>query len=348
MPKFTVGLNIAKSVFQVHVIDRSGQAVIQRKLRRNSVLKFFASLEPSVIGIEACHSSHYWGQKLIKLDHTVPLFSTQYVNPFVVGGKNDANDAAAICMAVSRRDIHTVPVKSAEQQSLQSLHRMREKAIQERTAKSNQIRSMFSEEGHIFPAGLPSLRKGILTLMDDGEAGLTSILKRLGQMYLEQMAVLKAWLDELDAMIDDNFKNNETCQRLVTIPGIGPVIATAIFKLVGEPAQFKNGRRFAAWLGLTPRQHSSGGKTRLSGITKRGDGYMRKLLVQGARAVIYNVHRKTDARAEWIKALLARRPANIVAIALANKIARIHGPCLCVVKNLYQQPVKVCCREKLV
>lgn len=323
MPKFTVGLDIAKSVFQVHVIDRSGQAVIQRKLRRNGVLKFFAGLEPSVVGIEACHSSHYWGRELIKLGHTVRLLPTQYVKPFVVGGKNDANDAAAICMAVSRRDIHTVPVKSAEQQSLQSLHRMREKAIQERTAKSNQIRSMFSEEGHIFPAGLPSLRIGIITLMDDGEAGLTPILKRLGQMYLEQMAVLKAWLNELDAMIDDNFKNNETCQRLATIPGIGPVIATAMVGLVGDPAQFKNGRRFAAWLGLTPRQHSSGGKTRLSGITKRGDGYMRKLLVQGARAVIYNVHRKTDARAEWIKALLARRPANIVAIALANKIARI-------------------------
>ncbi|EHQ1784547.1 TPA: IS110 family transposase [Salmonella enterica] len=323
MPKFTVGLDIAKSVFQVHVIDRSGQAVIQRKLRRNGVLKFFAGLEPSVVGIEACHSSHYWGRELIKLGHTVRLLPTQYVKPFVVGGKNDANDAAAICMAVSRRDIHTVPVKSAEQQSLQSLHRMREKAIQERTAKSNQIRSMFSEEGHIFPAGLPSLRKGIINLMDNGEAGLTPILKRLGQMYLEQMAVLKAWLDELDAMIDDNFKNNEICQRLATIPGIGPVIATAMVGLVGDPAQFKNGRRFAAWLGLTPRQHSSGGKTRLSGITKRGDGYMRKLLVQGARAVIYNVHRKTDARAEWIKALLARRPANIVAIALANKIARI-------------------------
>ncbi|ECZ0012483.1 IS110 family transposase [Salmonella enterica] len=325
MPKFTVGLDIAKSVFQVHAIERSGQTVIQRKLRRNSVLKFFAGLEPSVVGIEACHSSHYWGRELIKLGHTVRLLPTQYVKPFVVGGKNDANDAAAICMAVTRRDIHTVPVKSAEQQSLQSLHRMREKAVQERTAKSNQIRSMFSEEGHVFPAGLPSLRKGILTLMDadDDETMLTPILKRLGQMYLDQMIALKAWLTELDAMIDENFRNNETCQRLATIPGIGPVIATAMVGLVGDPAQFKNGRRFAAWLGLTPRQHSSGGKTRLSRITKRGDSYMRKLLVQGARAVIYNVHRKTDARAEWIKALLARRPANIVAIALANKIARI-------------------------
>lgn len=348
MPKFTVGLDIAKSVFQVHAIDRSGQVVIQRKLRRNSVLKFFAGLAPSVVGIEACHSSHYWGRELIKLGHTVRLLPTQYVKPFVVGGKNDANDAAAICMAVSRRDIHTVPVKSAEQQSLQSLHRMREKAIQERTAKSNQIRSMFSEEGHIFSAGLPSLHKGIITLMDDGEAELTPILKRLGQMYLEQMTVLKAWLDELDAMIDDNFKNNEICQRLATVPGIGPVIATAMVGLVGDPAQFKNGRRFAAWLGLTPRQHSSGGKTRLSGITKRGDGYMRKLLVQGARAVIYNVHRKTDARAEWIKALLARRPANIVAIALANKIARIAWAVFMRGEKFISAPVKVCCREKFV
>ncbi|EAO3465134.1 IS110 family transposase [Salmonella enterica] len=217
-------------------------------VRENFAEIVFAGLESSVVGIEACHSSHYWGRELIKLGHTVRLLPTQYVKPFVVGGKNDANDAAVICTAVTRRDIHTVPVKSAEQQSLQSLHRMREKAIQERTAKSNQIRSMFSEEGHIFPAGLPSLRKGILTLMDDGEAGLTPILKRLGQMYLEQMGVLKAWLDELDSMIDDNFKNNETYQRLATIPRIGPIIATAMVGLVEDPAQFKTGRRFAAWL----------------------------------------------------------------------------------------------------
>ncbi|MDX8001193.1 IS110 family transposase [Xenorhabdus sp. Reich] len=240
-----------------------------------------------------------------------------------VGGKNDANDAAAICMAVTRQDIHCVPIKSAEQQSLQSLHRMREGAIQERTAKSNQIRSLFSEEGVIFPAGLSSLKKGLLEFIENGESAITPILRKLGMMYLEQLSCLQTWIGELNAMIDRYFKENDACQRLATIPGIGPVIATAIVSRVGDPGLFKNGRHFAAWLGLTPRQYSSGGKTRLAGITKRGDGYIRNLLVQGAKAVIYHVNRRHDNYGEWIKKLLQRRPVNIVAIALANKIARI-------------------------
>ncbi|MDE1496613.1 IS110 family transposase [Xenorhabdus bovienii] len=260
---------------------------------------------------------------MTKLGHTVHVLPTQYVKPFVVGGKNDANDAAAICMAVTRWDIHCVPIKSAEQQSLQSLHRMREGAIQERTAKSNQIRSLFSEEGVIFPTGLFSLKKGLLEFIEDGESAITPILRKLGMIYLEQLSYLQAWISELNAMIDRYFKENDACQRLATIPGIGPVIATAIVSRVSDPGLFKNGRHFAAWLGLTPRQYSSGGKTRLAGITKRGDGYIRKLLVQGARAVIYPINRRHDNYDEWVKKLMLHRPVNIVAIALANKIARI-------------------------
>ncbi|WP_230877750.1 MULTISPECIES: IS110 family transposase [unclassified Burkholderia] len=313
MPALTIGLDIAKNVFQAHCIDRHENVVMQRKLRRAEVLKFFAKLEPSLVGIEACHGSHFWARELTVLGHTVRLLPTQYVKPFLVGGKNDANDAAAICAAVTRRDIHFVTIKSAEQQSLQSVHRMRERLIQERTAKSNQIRSMFAEEGIIFPTGLAQLRKGIVALVSENETetGITPLLRRLGSMYLDQMKVLQQWLDEINSEIAAIFKKNEACQRLATIPGIGPVIATALVSCVGDPSQFRNGRQFAAWLGLTPKQRSSGGKTRLGGITKRGDTYLRTLLVQGSRAVIHFVNRREDSHSLWIRRLMQRRHVSI-------------------------------------
>jgi transposase len=323
MPTLTIGLDIAKNVFQIHGVDRHGKTVLQRKLRRAEVLKFFSKLEPSLIGIEACHGSHFWARELTSLGHTVRLVPTQYVKPFLVGGKNDANDAAAICAAVTRSGIHFVAIKSAEQQSLQSVHRMRERLIQERTAKSNQIRSMFAEEGMIFPTGLPQLRKGVVTLVNDRDTHITPLLKRLGSMYLEQLNALQQWLDELGAEIAQIFESNEACQRLATVPGIGPVIATALVSSVGDPSQFRNGRQFAAWLGLTPMQRSSGGKTKLGGITKRGDTYLRTLLVQGARAVMHFVNRRDDRHSRWIKAVMQRRHASVAAIALANKTARI-------------------------
>ncbi|MGF6298320.1 transposase [Paraburkholderia sp. WC7.3d] len=245
------------------------------------------------------------------------------MKPFLVSGKNEANDAAATCAAVTRSGIHFVAIKSAEQQSLQSVHRMRQRLIQERTAKSNQIRSMFAEEGGIFPVGLPQLRKGVVELVNNPDSPITALLRRLGSMYLEQLKALQQWLDELAAEIAEIFKSNEACQRLATVPGIGPVIATALVSSVGDPSQFRNGRQFAAWLGLTPRQKSSGGKTRLGGITKRGDTYLRTLLVQGARAVMHFVNRRDDRHSRWIKAVMQRRHVSIAAIALANKTARI-------------------------
>ncbi|WP_019447889.1 IS110 family transposase [Cupriavidus sp. BIS7] len=323
MPALTIGLDIAKNVFQIHGIDRHGNVVVQRKLRRNEVLTYFARLEPCLIGIEACHGSHYWARELTSLGHTVRLLPTQYVKPFLVGGKNDANDVAAICAAVARKDIHFVSIKSAEQQSLQSVHRMRERLVHDRTAKSNQIRSMFAEEGFVFPVGLYQLRKGIVELLGNSNVRVTPVLRRLGAMYLEQVDALQKWIDELGNEIAELFKRSEVCQRLATVPGIGPVIATALVSSVGDPLQFRNGRQFAAWLGLTPRQRSSGGKTKLSGITKRGDTYLRTLLVQGARAVMHVVNRRDDRHSRWIKTLMQRRQASIAAIALANKTARI-------------------------
>ncbi len=224
---------------------------------------------------------------------------------------------------MTRRDIHCVTIKSAEQQSLQSVHQMRTRLIQERIAKSNQIRSMFAEEGFVFPIDIPQLRKNIITLIDDASAYITPLLRCLGRMYLEQLNVMQQWLDELDSEMARIFKQNEVCQRLATVPGIGPVIATALVSSAGDPSQFKNGRQFAAWLGLTPRQQSSGGKTKLSGITKREDSYLRTLLVQGARVVMHFVHRRDDRHSQWIKKLMQRRHVNIAAIAVANKTARI-------------------------
>lgn len=224
---------------------------------------------------------------------------------------------------VTRRDIRFVTIKSAEQQSLQSVDRMRERLVQERTAKSNQIRSMFAEEGIVFGTGLPQLRKGIVALIDDASPCITPLLRRLGSMYLEQLKVLQQWLDEINSEIAAIFKRNEACQRLATIPGVGPLIATALVSCVGDPSQFRNGRQFAAWLGLTPKQRSSGGKTRLGGITKRGDTYLRTLLVQGSRAVMHFVNRREDRHSLWIRCLMQRRHASIAAIALANKTARI-------------------------
>jgi transposase len=319
----TIGLDIAKSIFQVHGVDTHGKPVLQRKLRRGEVLRLFANIEPCLVGIEACHSSHYWGRELSKLGHQVRLMPTQYVKPFVLGGKNDANDAAAICAAVRRPDMRWVAIKSAEQQSVQSLHRMRARLIQERTAKSNQIRSMFSEEGFVFARSIAQLRRSVVQLISQENSRLTAILRRLAAMYLEQLDTLDRWLAELQAQLHELFVQREDCRLLASVPGIGPVVATALVGTVGDPRQFRNGRQFAAWVGLTPKQRSSGGKTTLGGITKHGDTYLRMMFVQGAQAVLRYVHRRSDRQSLWLKQLLTRRHKNVVVVALANKLARV-------------------------
>ena len=259
MNLIAVGLDIAKSVFQVHGVDAHGKTHVRKQLRRSEVLRFFSKLAPCLVGIEACHSSHYWGRELTKLGHTVRLIPTQYVKPYLLGGKNDANDAAAICAAVMRPDMHTVAIKDAEQQSLQSLHRMRQRLVLERTAKSNQIRSMFAEEGLVFPVSIPNLRRNVANAISDPQTSITPILRRLGTLYLEQLTALEGWLAELNRQLHEIATEREDCKLLTSIPGIGPIVATALVGTVGDPRQFKNGRQFAAWAGLTPRQRSSGG-----------------------------------------------------------------------------------------
>jgi len=316
-----IGLDIAKSVFQVHGADKAGEPVLRRQLRRRDVLRFFANLEPCLVGIEACHSSHYWARELIALGHDVRLIPTQYVKPFRRGSKNDLNDAEAICDAASRPAIHSVAVKSAEQQAIQSLHRTRERLVHERTAKANQIRSLVAEEGVICAKGIAQLRRCLHELIAENDR-TTPLLRSLAGLFLEQLAALEGWIGELDGKIQEIAKTSTVCRRLVRLPGVGPVIATAIVGTVGNAHAFKNGRQFAASLGLVPGQRSSGGRTMLLGITKRGDTYLRKLLIQGARALLRVVGRHDDRQSRWARQLLTRRHKHVVAVALANKLAR--------------------------
>ena len=340
MNLIAVGLDIAKSIFQVHGVAAHGRSPLRKQLRRSEVLRFFAKLPPCLVGIEACHSSHFWGRELSKLGHRVRLIPTQYVKPYLLGGKNDANDAAAICAAVMRPDMHAVAIKNAEQQSLQSLHRMRQRLVLERTAKSNQIRSMFAEEGVVFPVSITHLRRSVSNAIGDPRSAITPILRRLGTMYLEQLAALERWLAELNEQLHQIATERDDCKLLTSIPGIGPIVATALVGTVGDPRQFRNGRHFAAWAGLTPRQRSSGGKISLGGITKRGDVYLRTMLIQGARAVVRFVTRRTDRQAVWLQRLMQRRQKNVAIVALANKIARVAWAVLTrrTAYNLCQQP----------
>ncbi len=321
MSVIIIGLDIAKSVFQVHGADAVGNPLIRRKLRRRDVLRFFVNIERCLIGIEACHSSHYWARELIALGHDVRLIPTQYVRPFRRGGKNDTNDAEAICDALSRPSINTVAVKSAEQQSVQSLHRSRERLIHQRTSTANQVRSLVAEEGVVCAQGISRLRRCLHEVIADHDE-TTPLLRSLIGQFLEQLAAFDQWISELDLKIRELAKQSTVCRQLIQLAGVGPVIATAILGTVGNAHAFKNGRQFAASLGLVPGQRSSGGRTQLLGITKRGDSYLRKLLVQGARAIMRVADRHDDRQSRWVKQLLTRRHKHVVAVAVANKMAR--------------------------
>lgn len=317
----SIGLDIAKSVFRVHGANANGKPIVRRQLRRRDVLRFFANHERCLIGIEACHTSHYWARELVALGHEVRLIPTQYVRPFRRGGKNDANDAEAICDALSRPSINTVAVKSAEQQAVQSLHRARERLIHQRTTIANQIRSLVAEEGIVCAQGIARLRRCLYDLVAD-ESRVTPLLRGLISQFLEQLSALDQWISELDAKIKELATQSEICRQLTRLPGVGPVIATAILGTVGNAHAFKNGRQFAASLGLVPGQRSSGGRIQLLGITKRGDRYLRKLLVQGARAIMKVAGRHNNRLCNWVRELMARRHKHVVAVALANKMAR--------------------------
>lgn len=318
-----IGLDLAKTVFQIHGVDEQETVVLRRQLRRRQMLVFFAKLPPCLIGMEACASSHYWARELAKHGHTVKLIAPQFVKPYVKSQKNDANDAEAICEAVSRTSMRFVAIKRIEQQDIQAVHRVRSELVKQRTAKVNQLRGLLGEYGIDVAQRVDNLRKRLPEILEEGSNSLTDRFRRLLNGLREDLVALDGRIDEMDKEIIQIASENSAAQRLQQIPGIGPVTATALVAAIGDASFFKRGRDLAAWLGLTPRQHSSGGKERLLGISKRGDRYLRTLLIHGARAVLRCADKKDDPRSCWLKALSMRRNKNIAAVALANKNARI-------------------------
>src|SRR6202140_1537473 len=319
----TVGLDIAKSVFQVHGVDAEGKVVIRRQLKRRYVLTFFEKLSPCLVGIEACASSHYWSRELKALGHTVRLMPPAYVKPYVKRQKNDAADAEAICEAVTRANMRFVATKTPEQQSCLMLHRTRHLFIRQQTAVINAIRAHLAEFGIVAPVGRNGVEDLLKVVADARDERVPEIARACLGALGAQLRALKVQILQFDRRIMAWHRSNETSKRLDAIPGVGPVLATALVATVADPRAFRSGRDFSAWIGLVPKQHSSGGKDRLGSISKRGDRYLRSLFTAGALAVIRYAKIHGTGHRPWLTALLARRPTKVAAIALANKIARM-------------------------
>ena len=319
----TLGIDLAKNVVCVHGVDVHGNVVVKKRLARQKVRPFVAQLSPCLIGMEASGSAHYWAREFSQLGHTVKLMPPQFVKPYVQSQKNDPNDAAGICEAVGRPRMRGVPMKSVTQQDVQALHRIRERQIKARTAFINQIRGLLAEYGIVIPQRASQVRHKLPFLLEDAENGLTATARDWLQALAEELQALDQRIAATDQQIERVFEADEACQRLAQLGGIGPLTATALVAAVGDATAFKNGRQFAAWLGLVPRQHSPGGKTTLLGMTKRGNRYLCTLLIHGARAVLRVVDRKTDPRSRWLQGVKARRGKHCASVAQANKTARI-------------------------
>jgi transposase len=319
----TIGFDIAKSVFQVHGVDAVGQVVIRRQLKRRYVLAFFQKLPSCLVGIEACASSHHWSRELQALGHTVRLMPPAYVKPYVKRHKNDATDAEAICEAVTRPNMRFVATKAPAQQSCLTLHRTRHLFIRQQTSVINAIRAHLAEFGIVAPVG----RNGVAQLLDiaadANDKRLPEVARACVAALGTQLQTLKAQILEFDRMIRAWHRSSEASRRLDDIPGVGPALATALIASIADPKAFRSGRDFSAWIGLVPKQNSSGGKDRLGNISKRGDRYLRSLFTTGALAVIRYAKIHGTRHRPWLAALLARRPTKVAAIALANKIARM-------------------------
>jgi transposase len=318
----TIGIDLAKVVFQIHGVDERGKVAVRKQLKRAEMPIYFANLEPCLIGMEACGSAHHWARKLEGYGHTVKLMAPQFVKPYVKTNKNDMADAEAICEAVSRPNMRFVPIKNVEQQAILSVHRARQGFVKARTAQGNQIRGLLSEFGIVIPQGIRSVMKLMPEILEDGENGLPGTMRHLLERLTENLKEMDRQAKELEAQIQLWHRENEASRKLAEIPGLGPITASAIVATVGDAREFKNGRQLAAWMGLVPRQHSSGGKQNLLGISKRGDTYLRTLMIHGARSVIRFAENKTEPEC-WLRKLMARRNKNVAAVALANKNARV-------------------------
>lgn len=319
----TIGIDLAKNVFQVHGVDDRGKTVLRKQLKRDQMAPFFANLLPCRIGMEACGSAHFWANKLQAMGHTVKLMAPQFVKPYVKTNKNDAADAEAICEAVSRPNMRFVPIKNSEQQAVLALHRARQGFVKARTAQANQIRGLLAEHGLIIPQGLAHIGKRLPEILEDGENGLPGAFRHLIERLGGHLKELDRQVQELEVQIQTWHRENVASKKLAQIPGIGPITASALVASIGDAKNFENGRQLAAWLGLVPQQSSSGGKQTLLGISKRGDTYLRTLLIHGARAVIRVAERKATHAGSWLEGVMGRRNKNVAAVALANKNARI-------------------------
>jgi len=319
----TVGLDLAKLHFQVHGVDARGKVTLRKQLKRSQGITFFAQLTPCLVGMEACGGAHYWARKLSGVGHTVKLIAPQFVKPYVKTNKNDAADAEAICEAVGRPNMRFVPIKNTEQQALLGLHRARQGFVAMRTAQANQVRGLLIEFGLVIPLGIRYIEQKMPEFIEDAENGLSGASRSLFGRLLGNFRQLDRQVKELEREINAWHREDAASRRIEAIPGIGPLTASALVASVGDAKLFHNGRQFAAWLGLVPRQDSSGGKTTLLGISKRGDTYLRTLLIHGARSVLLNLKRHPDRASGWLGRIADRRNPNIAAVALANKNARV-------------------------
>lgn len=319
----TVGLDLAKSVFQVHGVDERGKVVLRKQLRRREVLSFFANLPPCLIGMEACGGAHFWAQRLGEYGHTVKLMAPQFVRPYVKTNKTDAQDAEAICEAVTRPTMRFVPIKTPEQQAILALHRARQGFVKARTAQANQLRSLLAEFGLVLPQGIQRLRQQVPAVLEELETKVPELARQLFVTLFAHLKDLDRQIVELEQQIKRWHRLCPQSRKLEAIPGIGPLTASALIASIGDAKAFTHGRQLAAWLGLVPRQSSSGGKPRLLGISKRGNTYLRTLLIHGARAVLRQALLRNAPTNRWLLQVRARRNTNVAIVALANKNARI-------------------------
>jgi transposase len=319
----TIGLDLAKNVFHVVGFDQDGKQVKKLMLRRHQVAEFFVNLPSCTVAMEACAGCHYWARKLKEMGHDVKVIPPQYVKAYLRGNKNDYNDACAIAEAATRPTMPTVAVKTVQQQEMQALHRLRSRMVKERTALGNSLRGLLAEFGLIIPQGVSALRRGIPAILEDADNDLSDSFRAVVARSYEHFVALGEQIDFYTQQLSQLSRSDEACVRLQTIPGFGPIVASAFRSAIGDGRDYKRGRDASASLGLVPRQHSSGGKQNLLGISKRGDRYLRSLLVHGARAVVAYAAGKDDPLSRWINRIRLERGANKAAVALANKLARI-------------------------
>jgi transposase len=321
--KRTIGIDTAKRVFFLHGENELGKVILREKLTRERLLPFLANQPVSTIAIEAGCGAHHWARAFTELGHQVRLIHAKFVRPFVKTNKNDWNDAAAICEAAQRPTMRFVATKSLEQQDLLAIHRIRERLVSQRTGLCNQIRGLLAEYGIVLPQAVARLRRELPQILENAENELTVRSRALIASLAEELRDLEERIKPYSRAIELASTESATCRRLRSIPGIGPICATAVVATMGDPKAFKNGRHFAAFLGLVPRQHSSGGKSQLGRISRRGDVYVRRILIQGAHSIMRHIGLREGARADWLRSLIARRGRQVAAVALANKNARI-------------------------